>query len=118
MSWQKPGLENKLKSATEKVWVWDLQLLLWNLFVWLPLNKSFFVTQKKVKIEKKTLKKKKAKYMFIKTTRKPRFWHAETSRQSVFMHFFYKANFGHSKTLKNLSFATLGMLEINENDPK
>ena len=44
---QKPGLENKLKSATEKVWVWDLQLLLWNLFLWLPLNKSFFVTQKK-----------------------------------------------------------------------
>ena len=32
--------------------------------------------------------------------------------------FSYKANFGHSKTLKNLSFATLGMLEINESDPK
>ena len=63
MSWQKPGLENKLKSATEKVWVWDLQLLLWNLFLWLPLNKSFFVTQKKVKIEKKHPKKRSKIYV-------------------------------------------------------
>ena len=59
MSWQKPGLENKFKSATEKVWVWDLQLLLWNLFLWLPLNESFFVTQKKVKIEKTQKKRSK-----------------------------------------------------------